>query len=102
MTPKKFLQHSRSLISKEENWCQGRRKIVKDNGASSFCMLGAMMEVECKYNVHYSIYERAHSLLTQALLTQDCGPSIMAFNDTCGRWHSEVLKVFDKAIAIAY
>jgi|GEM_PF-4171829 hypothetical protein len=87
---KNLLIQARSLIEKEENWCQGTQFKAKPDGGLRYCALGA-------------IWERSDNDLALATEAQRAvefamnGVPITFYNDFST--HVWVVAAFDKAIA---
>jgi hypothetical protein len=101
---KETLIKAKSLI--EHGWCQGTGARNAQGGmanptnhdATSWCMLGALDAVTAtaprSNNYRRKLYLQAHDMIYKVL-----GGDIADFNDEPTRLPSEVLAVFDKAIA---
>lgn len=94
----KLLQDARDTISNPKHWTQdanartsdGRPTCPSESDADKFCMMGALY----RQGPHaYHLMEAVKRLLSQMPFSY-----IPAFNDN--RKHSEVLDVFDRAIAL--
>ncbi len=104
-TVKEVLIQAKQKILKPEQWTQGalwRDKnggslMVKEENATCFCMMGAMLTV-CHNVVDDKLRWKAEDILSDILPSRD---GIAHYNDTPGRTHEEVLAMFDKAIEAA-
>jgi hypothetical protein len=92
-TTKEILIAAKALISNKENWCQNKSIKKKEDGTISYCSIGAIVEIA---GVPEAWDERQDAF--SELRTHTNG-SIADFNDS--HTHTEVMELFDKAIASA-
>jgi len=102
-TTLEVLKTARELISVPERWTKGAfaRNYSKeecdpeDTMAMCWCVHGAFEKIslDCDENIADSIYLARR----QYMKFIKCG--VISFNDAPERTHSEILEVFDKAIA---
>lgn len=100
MKPVTILKRARKLIEKPERWIQGPYARTRDGvstfgsdpAACAFCMAGAIQRVTNSTDGD----DAAETFLDRA--TRD---GLYAFNEKPGRKHAQVLRAFDKAIALA-
>lgn len=98
-----ILRQARDLIAEPEHWCQGAfaRKVCGGTvppgspDAARWCMLGALMR--CAVWVPEWILARASVVLEDIVSPY----SIESYNDLRGRYHHEVIAVYNRAIAAA-
>lgn len=103
MKVSEYLKVSKERISTPENWCQnhsaltglGKAVTPKNVLAKSWCLLGTL---ECSSNLLCSDYPIQYIMKANPGIKSG---GLAAWNDTVGRKHSEVMEVFDRAIALA-
>ncbi len=94
------LREARRLIETPNSWVQGHLRGAGGRGVTGYCMLGAIEEA-CKRDLvvdYFTVVRAVENALLERGMAR-VARLIVAFNDRCGRTHSEVLEVFDKAIA---
>ena len=107
MTPREVLIAARALIATPDTWTQGYAARDASGApvtatwsrATSFCMYGAVLKItECQdHNKRRTVLNLLYAECQQGLNSRFV--NITGFNDTYGRTHADVLKVFDEAIA---
>ena len=93
MTTLEVLKAARAKIEKPENWCRGKLKeYAGDTGpACKWCASGAVYDI-CPAG-------RAYWDSLDALANLVVDRSVSRFNDNPHTTHSDILALFDKAIA---
>ncbi len=106
MKPSETLIAARKLIERPENWMQGFYNDViandedSDKEPSCFCSIGAIHKAAGQNPLMVADYSNpAARLLDMVVKENNSCWSVTAFNDS--KSHSEVLDMFDKAIALA-
>lgn len=109
-TTEQLLYVAKARITDPDNWCKGASAFtsngrpvgVSDPNACKWCSYGALayahdvtsLEQECEAE-----FVNADVLLRRAA---NVGGSYIEFNDRPSTTHSDVMRMFDKAIELAY
>jgi hypothetical protein len=103
MTDLEALQAARKKIEKSENWC--KKRLAEDPFGNSVSPCSPDACKWCTVGALRAIHESAGNCFTpnllgwEVLLSVAGTPSLVAFNDSEETTHTEVLAIFDKAIA---
>jgi hypothetical protein len=103
---KRVLQKARSLISRSNRWTQGAYKQRNSNGDMAYCAVGAVRAAKQKMGLTYDLELSAKVAKALQATIDKSGYSklkysslgIVEWNDSKGRKHSEVVRLFDQTI----
>lgn len=101
-TAAEFLRCAKRLVRK--GWAQGRyaqsksgRQVdVMSRSATKFCMIGAMLRCDGDAFMPSPLYMQARRTMAKVVPHSD----VARYNDAAGRKKSEVLAMYDTAIAL--
>lgn len=102
MTTLSILKAARELLTPEGAWTQGawarddtqRSVDLNDEGACSWCLMGALGRVHGSFPVPGEIIAKLRGIAAYPF-----NESAVDWNDTDGRTQSEVVRLLDRAIA---
>lgn len=92
------LKKARALISNQENWCKGAREKIF-MGCRQFCATGAIGHSTDSLHVYGECVNILASMLPYYTCASKSASKIVVYNDRDWTNHSDILKLFDKAIS---
>lgn len=95
--PVTVLKRARELIA--DGWIKGDFNAEK-NGKQHFCAIGAVQHAAGQTD-KWGMEDEVTALLEQSLRGESANGDVISFNDADHRRKKDVLKLFDRAIALA-